>query len=710
MKFDLDINGELCDGELKYTDDMLLAYENKIIRYSVSISEIKHVKLTMNIGCAFLECKKNGDDFIICRFSMSCLKEAGEFAKALEYAIQNSTDMGFYESEITKVKESTECKKCGRKLVENTDTCFFCVDKLHIFRKAMKLLAEFRKPLLTSGLLLVLSNILYIVTPVINRILIDDYLRPKKGDAGDIAFWCGMIFALSATGHLIFIISSRISNRTSSGIANKLRCDLYKKVHQLSMSSMSKKTSGDLLKRIIQDTQKIRDFITDQGRWSFEQLTLFVVIAIILFATNPILTFMVFIPVPFALLVLNLFWRTIFIRYDRQWRLQARSNAILHDIIKGIRVVKTFGNEEREIDKFDKSCKVLAEVSASNEKLWARLFPVLGFVIGMGEFLVLYAGGKYVLGKQMSIGELVQFSMYMTYIYGPLRWMAHIPRWIADVAASLIKLFDILDEEPEIKDSKEIIEQDIKGSISFDNVVFGYKSYEPVLKNISFDIAQGEMIGIVGHSGAGKSTLINLVMRLYEANDGGITIDGNNIRNISQKTLHESIGAVFQENFLFVGSIYENIAYAKPDAAYEDVIMASKTANAHEFIIKLPDSYNTIVGENGYSLSGGERQRVAIARAVLRNPSILILDEATSSLDAETESSIQQALQRLAKGRTTIAIAHRLSTLKNANRLLVLDKGKLAEIGTHTELLHKKGIYYRLVMAQKGVGSAVGRH
>ena len=263
------------------------------------------------------------------------------------------------------------------------------------------------------------------------------------------------------------------------------------------------------------------------------------------------------------------------------------------------------------------------------------------------------------------------------------------------------KVFEILDEDSEVFDGSTAKELDIKGNISFRDVYFGYKVYNPVLKDINFDIKQGEMIGIVGHSGSGKSTLINLIMRLYDCTGGNVYIDGVDIKDITLESLHSQVGVVLQENFLFDGSILDNIAYARQDAPFEDIINAAKAANAHDFIIKLPDGYNTRVGSKGYQLSGGERQRISIARAILHDPKVIILDEATSALDTVTEKKIQEALGRLTEGRTTIAIAHRLSTLSKVDRLLVLDKGRLAEFGTHNELMKKKGVYYKLVMAQR---------
>ncbi|MGN1128668.1 MAG: ABC transporter ATP-binding protein, partial [Candidatus Flemingiibacterium sp.] len=374
---------------------------------------------------------------------------------------------------------------------------------------------------------------------------------------------------------------------------------------------------------------------------------------------------------------------------------------ILHDIFSGIRVVKAFGMEKRESDRFDEVSQEYRDITIRNERIWATIWPWLNFFMGIGEFFLLFYVGNRIIGGTMTLGEMSQFSAYVGMIYGPLRWVANLPRRLVQFTTSTAKVFEIIDEKIDVPDREDAKTIAIKGTIDFENVAFGYDESTDVLKNVNLHIEPGEMIGIVGKSGVGKSTLINLLMRMYDIGEGSIKVDGIDIRDLSQDCLRSQIGVVLQETFLFAGTIYDNIAYAKPTATRDEIITAAKIAGAHEFIMKLPDAYNTKVGEKGHTLSGGERQRISIARALLHNPRILILDEATASLDTETERQIQESLQKLIKDRTTLAIAHRLSTLRNATRLIVLDKGTVAEVGTHDELMRKKGIYYGLVMAQR---------
>ncbi len=661
-----------------------------------SAENVKEAAVIAGVGCGLLFVTMADDtDKVLCRFSMSGLKEAGEFCKVVNYFVQTKTAL------IPDEKEVHYCETCGRPLVEGMNVCLFCFNKRGLLKRALGLMKPHVKKMLTSQLWLTVSSVLFLLTPLFSRFLIDNHFEPHKGPFSVVLILgLGMLVA-RAMGEVIFIMSARVYNKATIGFANDLRTMTYDKVQKLSMTSLAKRTPGDLIRRIMEDTTTIKDFMADAGRWAVEQSIMFVVVMTILMVTNPGLTLLVFLPVPIVMVVLSRFWKFIRSRYERQWRKNSQTQSILHDIIRGIRTVKAFGNEELEIAKFSKVTRELAEVQSSNEVLWSLLFPSITFFTGIGEFLVLYFGGKGILNGTMSIGVLNQFVMYIVFIYAPLRWLVSFPRWLADAMTSMVKVFEILDEEPDIAEKDDANNVPISGNVAFDGVTFGYKSYEPVLKDVSLTINPGEMVGIVGRSGTGKSTLINMLMRLYDPNTGKISINGADLREMSPRHLHENIGVVFQDSFLFAGTIYDNVAYGKPNATPEEVIAACKAANAHDFIMQTADGYNTVLGEGGHTISGGERQRLSIARAIIKNPDVLILDEATSSLDVETEAAIQESLNNLTKGRTTVAIAHRLSTLRSADRLIVLDKGKVAEAGTHVELLKKKGIYYKLVMAQR---------
>jgi ATP-binding cassette subfamily B protein len=329
------------------------------------------------------------------------------------------------------------------------------------------------------------------------------------------------------------------------------------------------------------------------------------------------------------------------------------------------------------------------------------------FFTALGGLICWTVGGYMVYNRQLTLGEFWRINAFLQLVYGPLMWFSAINQWFSRAMAGADRIFEIIDTESENYGDPGKSHA-INGEVKFENVRFGYDKSNPVLKGIDFTAAAGEMIGLVGKSGAGKSTTINLICRFYEPDAGSIKIDGIDYRDISLQDLRHQIGIVLQEPFLFNGTIAENIAYGKPGAGLEEIIEAARAANAHNFILSKSDGYDTMVGERGSKLSGGERQRVSIARAILHNPRILILDEATSSVDVETEKQIQEAIARLIKGRTTFAIAHRLSTLRNANRLIVLDRGEIAEIGTHEELMEKQGVFYNLVQTQTAINEIIG--
>jgi ATP-binding cassette subfamily B protein len=398
----------------------------------------------------------------------------------------------------------------------------------------------------------------------------------------------------------------------------------------------------------------------------------------------------------------HIFWQKLRQRFERQWQIRSAMTAALGSVLNGARVVKAFAQEEREINAFHRRSHSLFQSQVGVEQAWSTIGPILGLLMTSGSFVVWYVGGFQVITGQITFGTMTMFQFFLGQLYGPLQGMTRIADWLSRALTSAERVFEVIDTEPDVKDVAETVPMPhIEGAVTFENVAFGYDRSRRVLEEFTIDVKPGEMIGLVGHSGAGKTTIINLLSRFYDPVEGRILIDGVEMKKIAVHDLRSQLGIVLQEPFLFPGTIADNIAYANPKATPEEIMRAAKAANAHDFIMRFPDGYDSQVGERGTRLSGGERQRISIARAILHNPRILILDEATASVDTETEKQIQEAIQRLIKGRTTFAIAHRLSTLRNADRLVVMDKGKIAEMGTHDELMNKEGgTFRRLVEMQ----------
>lgn len=602
------------------------------------------------------------------------------------------------------------CPKCGRPFIRGSTICPFCRNTKEVYMKLWGLTRGLRLMLFFPLFVSAISLVIQFVLPLIQKIAVNDYLtnesiRPVQslGDPNLHAFVLIFIsiIAIDLVSRILGVLQSRVSAISGNKFTLMMRTLLYEKISTLSISSIGRKSTGDLMGRITGDVNAVQSFVTGQLPSLFSQAASFVLALVFLLILNPTMSLFVFVPIPFVVYLVGKFWGTMQRRNVKNWILAHHVNLFLQDVLNGIRVVKAFGNEEREIKNFHARTNRSAEYSEANAKLYDTVFPLLGFAVRIGSYLILFYGNYLLFTGAMNYGDLHQFNSYANIIYGPLLTITFIPRNVSAFLTSLGKVLEILEEEPEVSDIGLPIDISIEGDVSIRNVTFGYDSYNPVLEGINLEVAKGEMIGVVGHSGSGKTTLINLLMRLYDVSEGEILIDGVNIKDISQNALRSQIGVVLQETHLFSGSIRDNIKYAKPHATDEEVVAAAKMANAHDFIVNLPEGYNTMVGEKGYSLSGGERQRIAIARALIHNPKILILDEATAALDTETEKLIQDAINKLSKDRTTFAIAHRLSTLRNADRLIVLDKGHLAECGTHQELLDQKGLYWRLVMAQR---------
>ena len=692
-------------GYLAITDKRIYKLLDGEVLLTVNIEGSDDFRVEVMYGSCGFYVRTDGVSRLVCRFiSGRNLARYSVIVRACEILAETHDA-----TPVTNDLPERFCPKCGRPYVNNTTICPYCMDRLEVYRKMFAMTRGLRLMMCFPFIVAVFSVVFSFVVPWIEGQAVNNYLEPLSGtERGTMHGFILIVLAIVSIDlfqRALGVMQSRLSAVSGNRFIMMLKNILYEKLESLSLSSLQRRSTGDLMGRVNSDTSVMQDFVTNQLPNIFVQGVSFIVAMIVMLAINPLMCLFIFVPVPFSVFLIKKFWTTMDMKNRRGWNLESKVNRQLQDIFSGIRVVKCFGQEKREIERFRESSLKSAKQTEQNERLFDTFFPLVTFAIRLGSYLILLYGNLLLFDGAMKLGTLHQINAYANIVYAPLVWMTSVPRNISRFLTSASKVFEILEETPEVGDIGLPIDIRIEGEINVKNVTFGYESYNPVLSNVSADIKPGEMIGIVGHSGSGKTTLINLIMRLYDVNTGAIEIDGVNIKDISQEALRSQMGVVLQETFLFAGTIRDNIAYACPNATDEMVIEAAKTANAHDFIMDLPQGYNTAVGAGGHSLSGGEKQRIAIARAIIHNPKILILDEATAALDTETEKLIQDALKKLVRNRTTLAIAHRLSTLRNADRLLVLDHGKVAEFGTHSELLENRGIYYKLVMAQQKLGA-----
>ncbi len=663
--------------------EWLRVYVDRRIKWEVKTEQIASFVLQKGVGCVYVECcLKNGERVVLAKGTTALQEAVAAFVRQSNRAL----DRG--ERGLPPRPEKPRARRIGGK---------------RALLRLLKMAKGEWKYILISILIFLITTAIGILIPYINRLLIDGYIRSEQA-----VFWqgfLGVVFSLLAANlfqRLFTLARSYFLTVAGNRLIVRLRGTVFRKIGDLSIAKVSGETSGELMKRVNGDTAHIKQFLIDQLPGLIEQALLLVAISTLLFFADWRLALFILLPAPLVVLGFRLFWRAIRTLSQQMRSLNARGNAVLHDIFSGIRVVKSYGMEKQEEARFVGVAEKEMHAQLRREKFWAILMPVLQLLMGMGEYILLYYVGNKMLQGSMTAGEMSQLSSYSGMIYAPLSTLLQAPRMLIQMLTSVSAVFSLLDEPQDVPDhpNAQAVER-LRGEIEVDHISFGYDGVEEVLRDVSLSVRPGEFVGLVGRSGVGKSTLINLIMRMYDVEEGSIRIDGRDVREISQKALRSNMGVVLQENFLFTGTVWQNLTYAKPDATVEEVIRAAKSAGAHEFIVNLPEGYETRIGERGHTLSGGERQRIAIARALLHDPAILILDEATSALDTETEKLIQDALRELTRGRTTIAIAHRLSTLRNATRLVVLDEGRVAEEGSHDELMEKQGIYYGLVMAQR---------
>ncbi len=710
-----------CDIDLlgRYGRQWVLATPQRLWVYSekapadpiiaLALNDVTEFRTLAVVGSGLLQARVDGVWVDLVRYSNRRKYWFGRLAKRLEQLREGES----IELEPEDEHDPRRCPTCGLTLAFPGETCPRCIDRGAAVIRVLRLMKPYW-PLATVMMVLLLIGIsLDMVGPLLTRHLVDNVLKiealePAAGDepilSGHLRALVIVVGALAVVQILratVSLFNGRVASRVGTVITYDIRGRLVAHLERLDLSFYDKQQVGSLVGRVAYDTEAVQSFMSHLTAGFVMQILMVVFSAILMFSLAPSLAIWTLIPAPFVFLGSLLFYRSVRPHYNRFYDRSSKQAGMLSGILSGIRVVKAFAQERRELDRFETFSSSLRDARRRVDVSAATFTPLMGVLFQVGGWLVWYIGGGWVLNQGLSLGTLMAFFGYLAMFYGPLAGLTNLTNWITQFSTQIHRIFEVLDTPAAVAESEEAVSlPDMQGGIQFHNVTFGYSRQIPVLKNLKLMIEPGQSLGVVGRSGSGKTTIVNLISRFYDVDEGRILIDGVDVRKIALNDLRRQIGVVLQEPFLFRGTVWANLVYGRHDATEEQAIAACRAANAHDFILRQYHAYDTWVGERGAGLSGGERQRLSIARALLCDPKVLILDEATSSVDSESEMAIQRALEELIQGRTSIIIAHRLSTLRHCDRIIVVEDGQIAEQGTHAELLSMKGKYAKFVRLQ----------
>jgi len=695
-----------------YKKEALEYKPEELETFSYPVSTIEKLEITSYITSGVLYATMEGKEVYITSFSNSSIKSLTNFTRIFQKVKEGKE---LKEEDFQLKEEYESCEKCGTLYPDQTrKICPKCMDRKSIFFRTLSYFAPYKFKIAIMFLCYLLTAALNLVWPYLSGTILYDKVLSKDEEflaflglpGGKFTYVLLYVVITMVVSKVLLqltgILQGTLTATIVPDVVNSIKTKIFENMGKLSISFFHNKQTGNLMTRVLEDAWEVTGFFIDGLPYLFINILTILSTCIVMILINAKLAVASLFLLPFLTFTSFKLLPRLWSFYGRRHRANRSLNGQINDNITGARVVKAFGQEESEISRFSKYNQKVRKSELDLVTFDNRFYALYSMVENIAAFIVWGYGSVLVLQRTgMELGILITFAGYITQLNGPLDFMSFVFRWWASSMNSAQRIFEIMDAVPEIVEAEQPIHADqIQGDITLKNVTFGYTAHKPILKDISFDVKSGEMLGVVGRSGAGKSTLVNLISRLYDPQEGEILIDGIPIKDMALKDLRKHIAMVSQETYIFMGSVAQNIAYARPDASITEIIGAAILASAHDFITKMPDGYDTIIGSSGRSLSGGERQRISIARAILANPKILILDEATASVDTETEQAIQHSLNMLVKGRTTLSIAHRLSTLKNADKLIVIDEGKLIEHGTHEELIELKGTYFDLMELQ----------